>query len=43
MHTAAKTPRSNCTMSSAKLASVGIVMTEVRESINQALRNWQKS
>jgi len=43
MHTAAKTPRSNCTMSSAKLASVGIVMTEVRESINQALRSWQKS
>jgi len=43
MHTAAKTPRSNCTMSSAKLASVGIVMTEVRESVQQALRTWQKS
>ncbi|HRE07160.1 MAG TPA: sugar nucleotide-binding protein [Opitutaceae bacterium] len=43
MHTAAKTPRSNCTMTSAKLASVGIVMTDVRDAIRQALRSWQKA
>ena len=42
MKLAAKTPRSNCVMSSAKLASVGIQMTPVRESIQQALRNWQR-
>ncbi len=41
MRTAAKTPRSNCVMSSAKLASVGIRMTDVREAIARDLRNWQ--
>ena len=41
MQTAAKTPRSNCVMTSAKLASVGIRMTEVREAIARDLRNWQ--
>lgn len=43
MQVAAKTPRSNCTMNSAKLASVGIPMTPVREAIATALRNWAKS
>lgn len=43
MHTAAKTPRSNCVMSSAKLASVGIQMTEVREAVTRDLRNWKKA
>lgn len=43
MHTAAKTPRSNCVMSSAKLAGVGIKMTEVREAIARDLRNWRKA
>ena len=37
---AAKTPRSNCIMSSAKLASTGIKMTPVKEAIRQALSNW---
>jgi dTDP-4-dehydrorhamnose reductase len=41
MHVAAKTPRSNCVMSSAKLASVGIRMTEVHASVDQALRAWK--
>jgi len=43
MKIAAKTPRSNCVMSSAKLASVGIHMTPVRDAVEQALRNWQKA
>jgi dTDP-4-dehydrorhamnose reductase len=43
MKIAAKTPRSNCVMTSAKLASVGIQMTEVHESVEQALRNWKKA
>ncbi|MGC4073506.1 MAG: sugar nucleotide-binding protein [Nibricoccus sp.] len=43
MKLAAKTPRSNCVMTSAKLASVGIQMTPVRDAVEQALRSWQKS
>jgi dTDP-4-dehydrorhamnose reductase len=43
MHTAAKTPRSNCVMTSAKLASVGIVMTEVHEAVARDLKRWKKS
>ncbi len=43
MKIAAKTPRSNCIMTSAKLARAGIQMTEVNTAIEQALRNWQKS
>jgi hypothetical protein len=30
-------------MDSSKLAGVGITMTEVRESIRQSLRHWQKA
>ena len=41
MRTAAKTPRSNCTMSSAKLEAVGIRLTLVREALQTALVNWQ--
>lgn len=41
METAAKTPRSNCVLSSAKLASVGIKMTEVNEAIERDLKRWQ--
>lgn len=40
MNKAAKTPRSNCIMSSAKLAAAGIQMTPVKEAIRQALSNW---
>ena len=43
MQQAAKTPRSNCTMDSGKLASVGIQMTEVRDALRRDLRNWQKA
>ena len=43
MHTAAKTPRSNCVMSSAKLAAVGIVMTEVHEAVARDLARWKKA
>ena len=43
MKVAAKTPRSNCVMTSAKLASVGIQMTEVHASVEQSLRTWQKT
>ena len=41
MHKAAKTPRSNCVMDSAKLASVGIHLTEVHEAVAAALRAWR--
>ena len=40
MKKAAQTPRSNCIMSSAKLAAAGIQMTPVKEAIRQALSNW---
>jgi dTDP-4-dehydrorhamnose reductase len=43
MRLAAKTPRSNCSMDSGKLASVGITMTEVHAALARDLRNWQKA
>lgn len=43
MKRAAATPRSNCVMSSAKLAAAGVVMTPVRDAIQQALAQWQAS
>jgi dTDP-4-dehydrorhamnose reductase len=43
MATAAKTPRSNCVMDSAKLAASGIVMTEVHEAVERDLRRWVKA
>ncbi len=43
MKIAAKTPRSNCVMNSDKLAKAGIRMTEVHESVEQALRTWRKA
>jgi dTDP-4-dehydrorhamnose reductase len=43
MHTAAKTPRSNCVMDSSKLAAAGIKMTEVHEAVMRDLRNWQRA
>lgn len=43
MHVAAKTPRSNCVMDSAKLASVGIKLTEVHDAVAQSLRRWVKA
>ncbi|HVS50772.1 MAG TPA: sugar nucleotide-binding protein [Opitutaceae bacterium] len=43
MHVAAKTPRSNCVMDSAKLAAVGITLTEVHEAVARDLRAWQRA
>lgn len=43
MAKAAKTPRSNCVMSSDKLAAAGIELTPVREAIRTALNNWQRA
>jgi dTDP-4-dehydrorhamnose reductase len=43
MTKAAKTPRSNCVMSSEKLANAGVKMTPVRDAIRDALRRWQKA
>lgn len=43
MSTGVKAPRSNCVLSSAKLASVGIRMTEVNESIIRDLSRWQRA
>jgi dTDP-4-dehydrorhamnose reductase len=40
MHTAAKTPRSNCVMDSSKLAATCITMTEVHEAVERDLANW---
>ena len=41
MQKAAKTPRSNCVMTSAKLAAAGITLTPVRIAIQNALRQWR--
>tara|TARA_Y200000002_G_scaffold377385_1_gene382913 strand:+ start:673 stop:1545 length:873 start_codon:yes stop_codon:yes gene_type:complete len=41
MGTAAIAPRSNCIMSSKKLAEAGIEMSPVKEAIQNALKNWQ--
>ncbi len=41
MQKAAKTPRSNCVMSSAKLVAAGITLTPVRDAVRQALRAWR--
>jgi dTDP-4-dehydrorhamnose reductase len=43
MRLAAKTPRSNCVMSSAKLAATGITLTPVRAAIRQALAQWKRA
>lgn len=43
MRTAAKTPRSNCTMDSSKLAAAGIRMTDVHAAIERDLRRWRRA
>jgi dTDP-4-dehydrorhamnose reductase len=43
MSKAAKTPRSNCVMTSAKLASVGIQMTEVHAAVERDLKRWVRA
>lgn len=41
MRQVALTPRSSCCLRTEKLASTGISMSEVRESIGKALRCWK--
>ena len=43
MGAVAKTPRSNCVLNPAKLAGVGIRLTDVREAIERDLRAWRKA
>jgi dTDP-4-dehydrorhamnose reductase len=43
MRVAAKTPRSNCTMNSAKLEKAGIRLTEVHEAVERDLRAWKRA
>jgi dTDP-4-dehydrorhamnose reductase len=43
MRKAAKTPRSNCVMDSAKLAAAGIRLTEVHEAVERDLRRWRQA
>ncbi|MEO6569723.1 MAG: sugar nucleotide-binding protein [Opitutaceae bacterium] len=43
MSLAAKTPRSNCTMDSGKLAGVGIKMTDVHEAVARDLNTWRRA
>jgi dTDP-4-dehydrorhamnose reductase len=43
MRTAAKTPRSNCVLDSAKLAGVGIRLTPVHEAVARDLKAWRKA
>jgi dTDP-4-dehydrorhamnose reductase len=42
MKVAARTPRSNCVVDGSKLAAAGIVLTEVHEAVEKALREWHK-
>lgn len=41
MHTAAKTPRSNCVLDSSKILAAGIPLTPVHEALQRALKTWQ--
>ena len=42
MRLAAKTPRSNCVLDTAKLQGVGIGMPEVHDAVAEALRRWTR-
>ena len=42
MAKAARTPRSNCVLDTTKLQHAGVVMTEVHEAVERALRGWQR-
>ncbi len=43
MSKAAKTPRSNCVLDSARLASVGVTMRPVQEALEWSLQNWSRT
>jgi dTDP-4-dehydrorhamnose reductase len=40
-HQAAKTPRSNCVMDVSKLLAAGVKMRDVREALEDSLKNWK--
>ena len=40
-HLAAKTPRSNCVMDASKLLAAGVKMREVRDALEDSLKNWK--
>ena len=42
MRLAAKTPRSNCVLDTAKLQGVGITMPEVHDAVADSLRHWTR-
>ncbi len=42
MAKAARTPRSNCLLDTSKLQNAGVVMTEVHEAVERALREWKR-
>ncbi|MAM92388.1 MAG: dTDP-4-dehydrorhamnose reductase [Opitutaceae bacterium] len=42
MSKAAKTPRSNCVLDTAKMQSVGIHMRPVQEALDRSLKNWKR-
>jgi dTDP-4-dehydrorhamnose reductase len=42
MRVAAKTPRSNCVLDSAKLAAAGIRLVEIHAAVERDLRRWRK-
>jgi dTDP-4-dehydrorhamnose reductase len=43
MQTAAKTPRSNCVLSSGKLAAAGILLTPTTEAVKRSLSLWESN
>ena len=43
MRLAAKTPRSNCVLDSAKPEHRGIRLTDVYTAVDRALREWEKA
>ncbi len=42
MRLAAKTPRSNCVLDTAKLRAAGVEMTEVHDAVARALQEWTR-
>lgn len=40
-HRAAKTPRSNCVMDVSKLLAAGVKLRDVREALEDSLKNWK--
>lgn len=43
MHTAAKTPRSNCVMDNRKILAAGVQISEVTDALERSLKTWVAS